>query len=490
MTPRNVVLIVFDTARADVLASHVTEESPETSPLAKLATEGTTVETAFAGAPWTLPSHASLFTSTYPSKHGAHASHKRLGSEHRTLAETFADAGYETVAVSNNTWISQEFGFGRGFDEFVKTWQYVQTEADLGAIARTQLGTDRLRAALGRLFDGNPFLNAINAFYGQYLRKRHDDGARRTNEWVADWLDGRSDDRPFFLFINYLEPHLEYRPPKEHAERYLPDETTCEDAMNVSQDAWGYIAGTVELGDHEFEILRSLYRAEIAYLDERLGELRRYLEAAGEWTDTVFVVTADHGENIGDHGFMDHQYCLYDTLLHVPLLVHGDGFTHGGSIDELVQLPDLGPTLLDAVGIDAPTYRTQAQGRSFHPDADGSAREYVVAEYLAPQPSMEALRTRVGTLPRDVRRYDRSLRAIRDEEWKLIRGSDGSTELYHVVTDPAERNDLAAERPDEMRRLGQMLDGWLESFEQAEASGSVDMAAGTKRRLEDLGYLQ
>ncbi|GAB6862250.1 sulfatase [Haloplanus litoreus] len=490
MTARNVVLIVFDTARADVLASHIAEESPETSPLAKLATEGTTVETAFAGSPWTLPSHASLFTSTYPSKHGAHAGHKRLESGRRTLAEAFADAGYETVAVSNNTWISDEFGFARGFDEFVKTWQYVQTEADFGAIARTQLGTDRLRAALGRLFDGNPFLNAINAIYGQYLRRRHDDGARRTNEWVADWLDNRIDDRPFFFFINYLEPHLEYRPPKEHAERYLPGETTYEDAMDVPQDAWGYIAGTVDMDDHDFEVLRSLYRAEIAYLDERLGELRRYLEAAGEWTDTVFVVTADHGENIGDHGFMDHQYCLYDTLLHVPLLVHGGGFTDDEPVDELVQLPDLGPTLLDATGVDAPTYRAQAQGRSFHPESAASPREYVVAEYLAPQPSMTALRTRVGRLPSDVRRYDRSLRAIRDEEWKLIRGSDGSTELYHIVADPEERNDLSAGRPDVMRRLDRMLDEWLASFEQAEPSGSVDMAEGTKRRLEDLGYLQ
>jgi arylsulfatase A-like enzyme len=490
MSGRNVALIVLDTARADVLATHLESESPETSALARLAAEGTSAESAFAGSPWTLPSHASLFTGTYPSRHGAHAGHKRLEAEPRTLAEAFAAAGYETVAVSNNTWISEEFGFARGFETFLKTWQYVQTDTDLGAVARTALGTDRLRAALARLFEGNPFVNALNAVYGKFLRKRSDDGVRRTNAWLGKWLTDRAGDRPFFLFVNYLEPHLEYRPPTDYARRYLPDGVSYETAMAVPQDAWGYVAGTVELTDRDFEILRALYRAEIAYLDDRIGDLRAHLEAAGEWDDTVFVVTADHGENIGDHGLMDHQYCLYDTLLHVPLIARGGGFEGGGTVTDLVQLPDLGPTLLDAAGVEDPSFRAQSQGRSFHPDAGERAREFVIAEYLAPQPSMAALAKRVGRLPESVARFDRSLRAIRDDEWKLIRGSDGSTELYNVAEDPDERTDRAAARPDQVARLGEAIDDWLASFERADVSGDVDVDADTKRRLEDLGYLQ
>ena len=484
----NVVLLVLDTARstefdfggAGILAPEMTE----------IATAGTRFDTTLSNAPWTLPSHASLFTATYPSKHGAHAGHKRLDDDPRTLAEAFATADYETVAVSNNTWISEEFGFARGFETFVKTWQYVQADTDLGEIARTKEGTDKLRAVARRIFDGNPLTNVANAVYGQFLRNRGDDGAKRTNEWIADWLSSRDDDRPFFLFVNYLEPHLEYRPPREHAERFLPDGVTYDEAMDVPQDAWGYIAGTVEMTDRDFEILRALYRAEIAYLGERIGELRRHLEAAGEWEDTIFVVTADHGENIGDHELMDHQYCLYDTLLHVPLVVHGGAFTDGETVDDLVQLTDLGPTLLDAAGVDAPKFREQAQGRSFHPDADVDPREFAVAEYLAPQPSMDALEKRVGSLPDGVRRYDRSLRSIRDDEWKLIRGSDGSTELYRVADDPDERTDLADDRPEQVNRLEAALDDWLTSFEHADVSGGVDMSADTKERLEDLGYLQ
>jgi arylsulfatase A-like enzyme len=179
--------------------------------------------------------------------------------------------------------------------------------------------------------------------------------------------------------------------------------------MAVPQNAWEYIAGMVEMTGRDFEILRALYRAEIAYLDRRIGELRDMLEAHGEWEDTVFVVTGDHGENIGDHGLMDHQYCLYDTLLHVPLVIHGGSFTGGGTVEDLVSLTDLGPTLLDEVGIDAPEFREETQGRSFHPDANAEPRDRIVAEYLAPQPSMDALEARVGDLPGHVREYDRSL---------------------------------------------------------------------------------
>jgi arylsulfatase A-like enzyme len=480
---------VLDTARAADVPL-LNDDQKMTPALRDISTDATVFTNATATAPWTLPSHASLFTGTYSSKHGAHADHKQLNDTYTTLAEAFASADYETVAVSNNTWISDEFGFERGFETFYKTWQYVQSETDLGEVARTNEGAEMLRTLASRLADGNPLVNVANAIYGKFLRKQDDDGARRTNEWISDWLGSRDTDRPFFLFVNYLEPHLEYRPPKAHAERFLPNDCSFEEAMEVPQDAWGYIAGEVDLSERDFEILRALYRAEISYLDERIGELRAYLEEAGEWEDTVFVVTGDHGENIGDHGLMDHQYCLYDTLLHVPLVIHGGPFTGGKSIDDLVQLVDLAPTLLDVADIDAPEMRDQLQGRSFHPDLSSAPREYAIAEYMASQPSMEALEKRVGNLSDDVQKFDRSLRAIRTKEHKLIRGSDGHEEFYRINSDPGETTDLAEEAPETMEELKNELDSWLTSFEHAEADSSVSMDEDTKDRLEDLGYLQ
>jgi arylsulfatase A-like enzyme len=484
MTNPNVLVLVMDTARF----ADIRELSPDA--IQSVAEEGTDFTNASASSPWSLPSHASMFTGQYPSKHGAHAVHKRLDDRETTLAELFSAAGYETVGISNNTWISGEFGFARGFETFYKTWQYVQSNTDLGGIARTTEGTEQLRSLAGRLTDGNPMTNLVNTIYGKFLRRQHDDGARQTTEWIADWLDSRESSRPFFCFANYLEPHLEYRPPEEIAERFLPAGVSYDEAMAVPQDAWGYIAGEVEIDEREFEVLRALYRAEIAYLDERIGELRTALENADEWDDTVVVITGDHGENIGDHGLMDHQYCLYETLLHVPLIVSGGAFLDGGEVDRPVQLTDLAPTLLDVAGIEASEARERFQGSSFHPKADVEPREYAIAEYMGPQPSMEALEKRVGTLSPRVREFDRSLRSIRGPEYKLIRGSDGLRELYRIESDPDEETDLAAERPGITDELDDRLDKWLDSFERSEASGSVSMSQSTQDRLEDLGYLQ
>ncbi|OLZ40768.1 sulfatase [Natrinema saccharevitans] len=484
---RNVAVIVMDTMRASSVDS-VSLGSGSFASLDENHDKIVNINNAFTSAPWTLPSHASLFTGTTPSKHGAHAGHKQLNDTHTTLAEVLANEGYETVAVSNNTWVSEEFGFNQGFETFYKTWQYVQSDTDLGKISQTYDGFNMLWEATKTVFKGNPVTNVTNAIYGQFFRRANDDGATRTNKWIKNWLTSRDDSRPFFLFVNYLEPHLEYRPPKAHAEEHLPEGVTYEEAMEVSQDAWGYIAGRVELSREDFEVLRALYRAEIAYLEEKIEEVIDLLKAVNEWEETLFILTSDHGENIGDHNLMDHQYALYDTLLHVPLYVRDSSF-EDCEIDDIVQLIDIPPTILDILDIDASDAREQFQGISFYPDAD-ETRKYAVAEYMAPQPSMDALETKIGDLSEHVYDYDRSLRSIRTDQYKYIRGSDGSQELYDIQRDPQERNDLTASKEDIVGQFDATLDEWLNSFEQTEDTDSVSMDEDTKSRLEDLGYLQ
>ena len=481
MPAENIVILVMDTARYRNDLGFFFEDD-------HLSRTGVSFTEAYTSAPWTVPSHASLFTGTSPSKHGAHAGHKHLDNTLITLPEILQSYDYETVAVSNNTWISEEFGFDQGFETFYKTWQYVQSETDLGRIARQEEGLAKLTGATKALFDGNPVTNLTNAIYAQFFRKTDDDGAARTNEWTEDWLTNRDDSRPFFLFINYIEPHIEYRPPEEHAKEYLPEGVTYEDAMGIPQDAWAYIADKVKLSDADFEVLRALYQAEIAYLDEKIGAIIDLLKTEGEWEDTLFVVTSDHGENIGEHGLMDHQYALYDTLVHVPLYLHGGPF-EGDETENLVQLLDLPPTILDVLDIDAPQAREQFQGISFHPDVEES-REYVISEYLSPQPSMCALEKRVDNLPDHVYTYDRSLRAIRTRQHKYIRGSDGSQELYELDTDPRETDNLADTHDQLCTELDETLDEWLDSFEHAEHTKEVSMSEDAKARLEDLGYIQ
>ncbi|WP_254546048.1 sulfatase [Halomarina pelagica] len=484
MSGPNVAVVVLDTARGRDTVPAAASPMPR---LASLATAGTEFTNAFSPAPWTLPAHASLFTGTYPSRHGAHGGHTVLDGSLPTLAEAFRDAGYETVGVSNNTWITEEFGFDRGFDTLRRGWQYVQSDVDLGEVVRAEHPRAKLRALRARLFDGNPFVNAVNVLYNELA---DDEGAERTTSWVEGWLRGRDPgDAPFFLFLNYIEPHVEYRPPREFAEPYLPPGASYEEATAIRQDPRAYDVGDYSIDEREFDMLRALYLGELAALDEHLGRLRAALAAAGEWEDTVFVVLGDHGENVGDHGLFGHQYDLHDTLLHVPFVVHGGGFG-AARRTELVQTLDLVPTLLDAADVDAPRLRAEAQGRSLHPSADDPPRSAVYAEYLGPQPSPEALEARFGSIPDRVRAFDRTLRAVRTREEKYIRGSDGTEWLYRVDGDPEERTNLADDEPERTRALAARLDDWVGSFEHADAeTGDVSMSAGTRARLTDLGYL-
>ena len=443
----NIVIIVADTTRVDDASD------PSIAPtLVDLAERGTRATRAVSTAPWTLPAHASLLTGTYSSRHGAHAGHELLDESLPVLPELLGGAGYETVAVSNNTWLSAESGFDRGFDTFRHMWQLVQSEQSMGGLVEVT-EDHRLRAVARELLAGNPLANAANVCYRKLVRDRSDDGARRSTAWVADWLGDRDDARPFFLLVNYLEPHLDYDPPRRLAEQHLPDDVSYEEATAVPQEPWEYLAGNLTLSERDLAALRALYRAEITYVDEQLAALRDALVDAGEWDDTLFVVLADHGENVGDHGMMDHQYCLYDTLVQVPLVLHGGAFTDREDLTDLVSLADLAPTLLDAAGV-------------------------------------EALERHVEDLPDHVYEYDRSLRAIRTSEYKLIRGSDGSRELYHLTSDPAETRDVTDEYPDVVADLEGRLDAWLEGFEHAEAEDSVELGAERRERLEQLGYLQ
>ncbi|WP_255194521.1 sulfatase [Natronobeatus ordinarius] len=480
---QNVVLVVLDTARA----RSVSERTMPT--LSALAEEGTAFERAFATAPWTLPSHASLFTGTYTSEHGAHGGHTYLDDSVRTVAEAFADAGYETIGVSNNTWITEEFGYDRGFDELRRGWQYLQSDVDMGTVVRAEHLGWKLEALRDRLFEGNPFVNVANLLYSELIQPQGDDGAARATDWIVDWLGERDDDSPFFLFCNYLEPHVEYDPPRAHAERFLPDDASYEEARAIRQDPRAYDCGDYELDERDFRLLRALYRGELAYVDDQLGRLRRALEEHGQWENTVLVVCGDHGENVGEHGFFGHQYNLYDTLLHVPLVCHGGPFTGGGRRTELVQLLDLPETLLDAVDIEDPELREQSRGRSLHPAASHEPRDAVFAEYVSPQPAIERLEDRFGDLPERVYAFDRKLRAIRTTEYKYVTGDDGFERLHRVTTDPLERTDLATEEPETAARLGERLAEQFAGLEEATHTGDVAMRASTAERLADLGYL-
>jgi arylsulfatase A-like enzyme len=245
------------------------------------------------------------------------------------------------------------------------------------------------------------------------------------------------------------------------------------------------------MSEEDFAILRGLYDGEVSYMDFRIGQLYTLLREAGVLRNTLLIITSDHGENLGDHHLMDHAYCLYDTLLGVPLIVCGlADFAPGQRITHQVQTLDLFPTILELAGIQDEGVWRQVQGQALFPaDLPKHAERPAIAEYLEPQPSLPALRKRfpefAGT------QYDRTLRTLRTRDAKYIWASDGRDEFYDLRRDPHEEHNVIATEAGRAGELRTALAEWVKAVEPAAvAHEQAELDALTLKRLEELGYIQ
>lgn len=460
----NVLLIVLDAVRADRLSCYGYHR-PTTPHLERLAEEAWLFEHAFAAAPWTPPSHASLFTGTYPSRHGVDVDENlHLGPDLPTLAGLLAEAGYATFAVIPDAHLSRARGLDRGFRETVELFRipYVSPEPVAAlALARNLL--------LGR--DGR-------AWHAARLLKR----------WIHRHV--QTSDAPFCAFVNFKTAHSSYRAPRAFRRRFAlrpgPDQDPARLRRYANGGGYPYMVGGLPMSARDLAVVASWYEAAIAYLDHRVGDLLGFLRRLGVDDRTLVIVTADHGENFGDHSLAYHLFCLYDSLLRVPLLVRLPGAARGGRrLRGLASLTDVLPTVLEVVGLD-PARAPEVQGRSLLA-SDLERRPAVFAEFGRPHYMLKRL---VAKFPgHDFSRFDRALRCIRTAEFKLIVGSDGSEELYHLPSDPGESTNVVARHPVEAARLRRALGEWSASFREARPGAPApDDDAVVLKNLEDLGY--
>jgi len=496
ITRPNVLFIVMDTARAQ---STLPSENPGIMPnLESFQDEATTFSDAITSAPWTLPSHASMFTGQYTTDHETNAGSVMFEPRVTPLAEQLRQSGYETMAVSNNTWISPEFGFDSGFDYFYCGWELLEGGVDLQGIVRDNNSRiQQFKSIVEKLTLKNLHKTILNTAYAWGYHRRFDYGAKFTNYRINRLLSKTWDQsRPFFLFVNYLEPHLTYDPPKPYRYEHVPDNISQEHLESVDQEPWEYLAGNVEMTEDDFCALKALYEGELSYLDHRLGQLFDFLQKEGIFDETLIFIVGDHGENIGNHSLMDHQYWLYDTLLRVPLIIrYPDSVPEDTTVQKQVEVRDTYPTVLDACGLDAP----EEDGVSSHsllkylPEASSTAkaRDHAFAEYLVPQPDIEKLKIRTNSAEQATHldSFDRSLRCVRTEDWKLIRASDGQVELYNLESDPDESEDVKHTHPEVVSELSEVLDAEFDSLEKGNRKRFDEMSSSTRSQLEELGYV-
>ena len=465
MTGQNLLLVVLDTARADAFEPY--GAPPGSSPaLTQLASRGQALERMYSTACWTVPAHASMLSGLMPEAIGLGQAPGSTGhgcrapleaNRDRLLPEVLRKAGYDTRAVSTNAWIAEYSGFATGFDDFVST--HIGRQAALhtrGPIGRAHWDLEAARA-------------------------RVDDGAGRAAEILEAWT-GERHERPFFWFVNLVECHSPYLPPRPYNNLGLLDRIRAgeEARRHLTLEAiWRACVGEFDVPEDALERMRCLYAGAVKLMDDWVARVLDTLDRAGLLDDTLVVVTADHGENFGEGELMSHAFSLDDRLIHVPFFAAGPEASWNGAAHSLVELPAM---LAGALGL------------AEHPWGE-STPPLPVAQFTSLGPRDDP---RIQDAARDwslddegVSKLTSSFEVATDGSVKLLRRGDAE-QCFVLASDPLELNPASPDTvdPAQLAALRAALDhpAVAARFE-APAATPADEPADLEERMRLLGYL-
>ena len=326
-----------------------------------------------------------------------------------------------------------------------------------------------------------------------------DSGGRIMNDWVDGQLREVDRSKPLFLFMNYLECHWSYAPPRHFAKRvggprFGPLEgLRYRTGVAAKAGPWEAIARAK--GDQRrLDVLSTLYDGELANADDHLRGLIEVMRARGFLGSrpTLIVVTSDHGEHLGEHGLADHHAALCEHLTRVPFVAWGPGLVPSGVRGRLYELVDVFPSIVRLLGEEQPAgHLAGRRDDLFAPETKTFGEEYAVTEWKA-WVDKERDRLAARNPSFDFTGLARDLVAVRDRRFKLVREPDGDR-LFDLPADPLEEHDLGRSRPETSRRLRERLDGVLESWRTWEETGVAEITPEEReeieQRLEELGYI-
>lgn len=462
----DVVLIVLDTVRAQNLSTYGYAR-PTAPTLDALAGEGALFLDATSPSTWSLPSHASLFTGAYPSRHGAHSEHRYLDQRLPTLAQVLGRSGYDTFCFTANGWISDGLGLTRGFG-----WQD-PTAREGGA---------------GRLFSFAHRLLERVGFAPQ------DKGGGQIVAHFGDWVRERpAGSRPVFVFLNFIEAHFPYHQlPDEYRDRFT--DRSAAELRAISMALMGRQFGG-ELADPQaaLEPALDMYDGGVLYSDHLLELVVAALRERGTLDRTLLIVLGDHGELLGERGdYFGHGPGLYQQVVHVPLLVrYPPAVPAGVRVETPVSTLGVYATILDVIGLELPP---TLQVGSLLPVIEGGEGGGPILAELHDSSAM------AGGVSGDFNDPMMDARArhrlYREGRWKLVESSNGRVFLYDVVADPGETRNLAGAQPAELARMRAALEevkarlGLPALDAELDLSASPELDPATRERLRQLGYTE
>jgi arylsulfatase A-like enzyme len=423
---QNVLLIVLDTVRADHLS--VYGYGRDTTPNLKLlADQGVRFEHARATAPWTLPSHASMFTGRWPHELGV----EQLGwldTTFPTLAEFLGARGYLTAGfVANQFFCGHETGLSRGYIHYR---DYPVTPSEV--VRSSTLGWFLLRTVLRARDELNWSLAPASADVISVDFSRKD--AATVNREFLDWLSSQGE-RPFFAFLNYFDAHDPYLAPasaaltREAAHRSRTELKMLRDWQKIDK---------ASLSPAEIKLARDAYDDCITTLDHELGALISELKRRGVFEKTLLIVTADHGEQFGEHGKFGHGVSLHGPEVHVPLLIVAPAIApRGRVVRTAVSLRDIPATVVELLGYEPESpFPGLSLTRTWQP-AKGQDPGMV-------SPPLSELHAPIeDKVEPGAAQSDRGpIRAVVADDKVYIRHQDGDEELYEIDVDPNESRNI------------------------------------------------
>jgi arylsulfatase A-like enzyme len=432
----NVVLVTIDTLRADHLGTYGYGRA--TSPrIDALARRGAIFEQAYTYWPKTRGSFVALMTGRRASQSGYSKTHPPLLDHNATLASVLKEAGYDTVAAVDNANVAASLGYAKGFREYRETWEEAALVTEM----------ERTRAI---------------------------------TESGLQYLKSASREKPFFLWLHYVNPHTPYTPPPPFDTAFLDAAAAEGRSLPVVTSVHGGIphqwavAGKDRLGYYVAQ-----YDGEIATVDQQVGRVLDALAASAVKDTTLVVLTSDHGESLGEHDYyFDHGENVYDPSMRIPFVVAGPGTAAACRSDALVSTLDLMPTVLDAVKV------------SYPPDLAGQS--------LLPAARCQDMPGRTRLFGQN----DRSLAATWDRRFKLVgtpRSDGWGLALYDRSKDPGETRNVSTRHADEFRVQRRELDLFLGRVDRewshirqllTTAPGEERLSPQGCEQLEALGYVQ
>lgn len=456
--PPNLILIVLDAARADHFEPYGAPAG-STPTVADLARSGSHVRHAYAAGSWTIPSHAALFTGLLPRDAGLarapggtpQSCKPRLEElRGRLLPEVLRRAGYETRAISANGWLTPASGFATGFERF----ELVDPSRSLSA------GSPGARNAAVAMWEG--------------WRARVDDGARAAGALLEGWMrEPRR--RPFFWFVNLVEAHSPYLPPAPYndlpALQRIRAAREARRYLNLSM-MWRASLGQLELPAGAVERMRRLYASSIRSLDDWIARALEGLQETKLLDETLVIVTADHGENLGENGMLGHAFSLDERLLRVPLVSAGPVTLADDEVLSLAAVPNrLGRALdLDGHPWEEPLPGGVAAAQFDPPTGPDDPRNQTLLDRWRVTDPLGELKERFTT----------PLTCATDGSKKLLATGE-RVELIDLEEDPLERRPLPVELP-----LGAQLSDLSNALEGARRTGRDSPSSGGGGPPEDI----